>query len=227
MPGGAIPDAGATLAALEHMTGRKPDLIGGKPSPLMLRVAGELLQLPPQRCLLAGDRLETDIRMAQQAGFTSVLVLSGVTRREHLAGLEQPPDLVIENLASYSNLSSKRRFILPALAVYLALAVYSQHSQCTHSAVAYSHPEVLAAERTRYAASRTPSRCCNSHPGCAGSPQPAFQLNPQRSTTPNCARWRRRNGGYPVRLEICKNEIQRGLDGFADEALPSWAASAM
>ena len=98
MPGGAIPDAGGTLAALEHMTGRRPDLVGGKPSPLMLRIAGELLQHPSQRCLLAGDRLETDIRMAQQAGFTSALVLSGVTRREHLAGLQQPPDLVLENL---------------------------------------------------------------------------------------------------------------------------------
>ncbi len=32
---------------------------------------------------------------------------------------------------------------------------------------------------------------------------------------------------YPVRLEISKNEIQHGLDGSADEALPWWAASAM
>jgi arabinose operon protein AraL len=98
MPGGAIPDAGGTLAALEHMIGRKPELIGGKPSPLMLRIASEQLLIPPQRCLLAGDRLETDIRMAQQAGFTSALVLSGVTHREHLVGLEQPPDLVLENI---------------------------------------------------------------------------------------------------------------------------------
>ena len=98
MPGGAIPDAGATLAALEHMTGRRPELVGGKPSPLMLRIATEILQLPPERCLLAGDRIETDMRMAQQAGFTSALVLTGVTRREHLAGLEHPPTLVLESI---------------------------------------------------------------------------------------------------------------------------------
>jgi NagD protein len=98
MPGGAIPDAGATLAALEHMTGRRPELVGGKPSPLMLRIAAEILQLPPERCLLAGDRIETDMRMAQQAGFHSALVLTGVTHREHLSGLEHPPDLVLENI---------------------------------------------------------------------------------------------------------------------------------
>jgi arabinose operon protein AraL len=98
MPGGAIPDAGATLAALEHMTGRKPELVGGKPSPLMLCIASEILQYPPERCLLAGDRLETDIRMAQQAGFHSAVVLTGVTRREDLNGMEHPPELVLENI---------------------------------------------------------------------------------------------------------------------------------
>ncbi len=36
--------------------------------------------------------------MARQAGFAGALVLSGVTRREHLAGLGRPPDLVIANL---------------------------------------------------------------------------------------------------------------------------------
>ncbi len=103
MPGGAIPDAGATLAALEHMTGRKPELVGGKPSPLMLRIAAEILQLPPERCLLAGDRLETDMRMAQEAGFSSALVLTGVTRREHLAGLEHPPTLVLDSIGQLSD----------------------------------------------------------------------------------------------------------------------------
>ena len=39
MPGGAIPDAGGTIAALEHMTGRKVDLLAGKPSDLIVQVA--------------------------------------------------------------------------------------------------------------------------------------------------------------------------------------------
>ncbi|OGO75686.1 MAG: HAD family hydrolase, partial [Chloroflexi bacterium RIFOXYD12_FULL_57_15] len=39
MPGGAIPDAGGTIAALEHMTGRKVELLAGKPSNLITQVA--------------------------------------------------------------------------------------------------------------------------------------------------------------------------------------------
>lgn len=108
MPGGAIPDAGGTIAALEHMTGRKLELLGGKPSTLMMQVASEILQLPPDQCLIIGDRLETDIRMGQQAGFQTALVLTGATRREELVDhpgkqqpgstLPHPPDLVLENL---------------------------------------------------------------------------------------------------------------------------------
>jgi arabinose operon protein AraL len=99
MPGGAIPDAGGTIAALEHMTGRKLELLGGKPSALMMQVAAEILQLPPERCLIVGDRLETDIRMGQQARFHTALVLTGATRRAELADIPNPPDLVLENLA--------------------------------------------------------------------------------------------------------------------------------
>ena len=66
MPGGDIPDAGATLAALQHLTGRQPDLIAGKPSQLMMRVAMDRLGLPPERCIMVGDRIETDIRMGKR-----------------------------------------------------------------------------------------------------------------------------------------------------------------
>lgn len=98
MPGGAIPDAGGTIAALEHMTGRKVELLGGKPSPLMMQTATQVLQIPPERCLLVGDRLETDIRMGQEAGFVTALVLTGVTRKEDLAKIEKPPHLILDDL---------------------------------------------------------------------------------------------------------------------------------
>ena len=41
MPGGAIPDAGGTIAALETMTGRRLQLLAGKPSTLTMQVALE------------------------------------------------------------------------------------------------------------------------------------------------------------------------------------------
>ena len=99
MPGGAIPDAGATIAALEAITGRRVELLAGKPSPIMVQVALERLGLPPERAMMVGDRLETDIRMGQEAGMVTGVVLTGVTRREDVAELTDPPDFVLASLA--------------------------------------------------------------------------------------------------------------------------------
>ncbi len=98
MPGGSIPDAGGTIAALEHMTGRRVEILAGKPSPLMIQVAAEVLGLPPERCLMVGDRLETDIRMGQEAGMRTAVVLTGVTTREMAERATPPPDLVLRDL---------------------------------------------------------------------------------------------------------------------------------
>jgi arabinose operon protein AraL len=102
MPGGGIPDAGATIAALEHITGRKVELLAGKPSPLMMEVALTRLGLPAERCLMVGDRLETDLRMGQQAGMKTAVVLSGASSREEVARLERPPDFTLENVGELS-----------------------------------------------------------------------------------------------------------------------------
>jgi arabinose operon protein AraL len=102
--GGAIPDAGATVAALEHITGRRVELLAGKPSPLMMQVALGQLGLPPERCMIVGDRIETDMRMGQEAGMRTALVLTGVSTRESLAQLPRQPDLVVESLAQLPGL---------------------------------------------------------------------------------------------------------------------------
>ncbi len=98
MPGGDVPDAGATIAALAQITGRTPELIAGKPSPLILQAALDRLGLPASACLMAGDRLETDMRMGHAAGMTTALVLSGVTTRAQALAASPRPDLVLENL---------------------------------------------------------------------------------------------------------------------------------
>lgn len=100
MPGGGIPDAGATLAALERLTGRAPEVIAGKPSPLILQVTHERLGVPKARCLVVGDRLETDIRMGKESGALTAVVLTGVTRRDDIAATQYKPDLVLENVGA-------------------------------------------------------------------------------------------------------------------------------
>ena len=95
MPGGEIPDAGGTIAALEYMTGRRVELVAGKPSNLMMQVALQHLGLPPERCLLVGDRLQTDIAMGKAAGMTTALVLSGVTTRLEAEQADPRPDIIL------------------------------------------------------------------------------------------------------------------------------------
>lgn len=98
MPGGGIPDAGGTIAALEHMTGRKVELLAGKPSTLIMSVALQRLNLPAERVMMVGDRLETDIFMGQQAGMQTAATLTGASTRADVARLTHPPTYVIENL---------------------------------------------------------------------------------------------------------------------------------
>jgi ribonucleotide monophosphatase NagD (HAD superfamily) len=98
MPGGGIPDARATIAALEHITGRTPEQLAGKPSALMMQVALDRLDLRPERCMLVGDRLETDMLMGRQAGMQTAVVLTGASRRADIDQMAQPPDFVLETI---------------------------------------------------------------------------------------------------------------------------------
>ena len=98
MPGDEIVDAGATIAALEALLHRPIDGVFGKPSPIMVRVVAEHMELPPEACLMVGDRLETDIAMGKAAGMATALVLTGVTDRARLRGSGVRPDYVVEGI---------------------------------------------------------------------------------------------------------------------------------
>jgi HAD superfamily hydrolase (TIGR01450 family) len=90
-PGGrGEPDAGAIVAAIEACTGATCEVNAGKPDPLMLEAAMELLGLEAGDCVLVGDRLSTDIAMARAAGMPSALVLTGETTPGMLAAT--PPE---------------------------------------------------------------------------------------------------------------------------------------
>ncbi len=98
VPGGGQPDAAAVIAAIEACTGTTCVQVMGKPSPIMARAAGELLGVPPDRCLIIGDRLETDILMGLQSGMATALVLTGATRRVDLVAPACQPHYVLEGL---------------------------------------------------------------------------------------------------------------------------------
>lgn len=98
VPGGGQPDAAAIIAALEACTGTTCDEVVGKPSATMANTILKLLDLPPERCIMVGDRLETDILMGQRAGMATAFVLTGASTREDLAALEEQPTYVLPNI---------------------------------------------------------------------------------------------------------------------------------
>ncbi len=104
---GEIPDAAGMIAAIEAVTGRRVELIAGKPSPLMVKAALERLGLPLEHCAIVGDRLETDVVMGKTSGLTTILVLTGVTSREALKEAEIQPDYVLGSVAELPELDRK------------------------------------------------------------------------------------------------------------------------
>jgi phosphoglycolate/pyridoxal phosphate phosphatase family enzyme len=103
VPGGGEPDAAAIIAAIEACTNTRCEVNVGKPSPIMARTVSAMLQLPPERCLMVGDRLMTDIAMGAEAGMATLLVLTGDSARADLAAAPHQPTYVAATLAELLN----------------------------------------------------------------------------------------------------------------------------
>lgn len=102
---GLLPGAGAIVNAIKTVTGVEPVVIG-KPSRIIMDVALKVLDVNGDECVVIGDRLDTDITAGKKIGAYTVLVLTGVIRKEDLEGLdnELKPDLVLESIADLKKL---------------------------------------------------------------------------------------------------------------------------
>jgi HAD superfamily hydrolase (TIGR01450 family) len=101
LPGGrGEPDAAAIVGAIEACTGARCEVNVGKPSPIMLETALDMLELGSSECVMTGDRLYTDVRMALDAGMPSAVVLTGETTAGILAAetRENRPDWVLDRI---------------------------------------------------------------------------------------------------------------------------------
>jgi arabinose operon protein AraL len=102
--GGELPDCAGVIAALEATTIKKVEVIVGKPSPITVQVALEVMGLEPKDCILIGDRLETDIRMGNESGMKTALVMTGVTDQKTLDASPIRPDYVFASVADLEGL---------------------------------------------------------------------------------------------------------------------------
>ena len=71
-----LPGAGALVAAFAAATGVTPTVVG-KPEPLLYEMALRQLACPAGRCLMIGDRPDTDIAGAERVGMWTALVRTG------------------------------------------------------------------------------------------------------------------------------------------------------
>ncbi|MBR2399967.1 MAG: HAD-IIA family hydrolase [Alistipes sp.] len=97
-------DCGSICKCLEHATGRQPDITLGKPDPNMLIGILQQKHLRPDEIAMVGDRIYTDIAMAQNAGAVGVLVLSGETTIEVANSASNPPDVIAANIGELGEL---------------------------------------------------------------------------------------------------------------------------
>ena len=95
---GLLPGNGSLVAALQKATDAEP-LVAGKPATPLLQQAAKELQA--NRPLVIGDRLDTDILGAVNAGMDSLLVLTGVSTEAEAQALpeEQRPTYVGADLS--------------------------------------------------------------------------------------------------------------------------------
>jgi HAD superfamily hydrolase (TIGR01450 family) len=97
-PDGGLPDCAAMLAAVEACTNTRAEAIVGKPSAHMGRTILARLGTAPEDSVIVGDRLLTDIAMADELGMSSVLVLTGATKADDLTNSVVQPDFMVSSL---------------------------------------------------------------------------------------------------------------------------------
>lgn len=102
-------DCGAVCAALTSATGRAPDMVLGKPHPIMMEEILRRQALRPEELAVVGDRLYTDVAMAATVGATGVLVLTGETTLEDGENADPRPDLILPSLAELGDLLESAR----------------------------------------------------------------------------------------------------------------------
>ena len=99
-PDGGLPDTGAYIDLFEATTGVRPVHICGKPNPGMILHKIVELGLRPDNCAMVGDRLYTDIEMAERSGVHGILVLSGEATMSDASQATQKPSLIVDSVAS-------------------------------------------------------------------------------------------------------------------------------
>lgn len=97
-PYGVVPATGAFAALITKATGAEPYVVG-KPNPMMFRSAMNRIGAHSENTGMIGDRMDTDVVAAIEAGLHTVLVLTGISSREDVARFPYRPDEILDSVA--------------------------------------------------------------------------------------------------------------------------------
>lgn len=94
---GITPATKALISPIELSTGKQAYFIG-KPNPLIMRNALKRINCSSEDTVIIGDRMDTDIIAGIESEIETVLVLSGVTKREDLIKFPYQPHYVLNGV---------------------------------------------------------------------------------------------------------------------------------
>lgn len=99
---GFLPGNGAITSVITVSTQVQPTFIG-KPQPIIMDMAMDILKLPKDEVAMVGDLYETDIMSGINADIDTIHVQTGVTSKEELAQKETQPTYTFKDLNEVLN----------------------------------------------------------------------------------------------------------------------------
>ncbi len=106
---GFLPDLGSVMELIFACTGRRPEVICGKPNEQILIAAERKTGIPRENLLMVGDRLTTDIAIGTW-GVKTALVLSGEARKTDIPSAPVKPTYVFPSLKELGEALKEKYF---------------------------------------------------------------------------------------------------------------------
>ena len=103
---GFVPDCGSMCVGIRYATGKWPKFIG-KPEPTMIDIVREKFHMSREETVVIGDRLYTDIAAGENAGVTTVCVLSGEAKLKDIEEGTVKPSLTLDSVRTIAEILSQ------------------------------------------------------------------------------------------------------------------------
>ncbi|MDD6154957.1 MAG: HAD-IIA family hydrolase [Eubacteriales bacterium] len=99
---GILPSCHALVSPIELATNKKAYFVG-KPNPLMMRTALNILGIHSEEAAMIGDNMDTDVIAGIESGLDTALVLTGVSTRETVEQYPYRPRLILNGVADIAD----------------------------------------------------------------------------------------------------------------------------